>query len=428
MIQNHADPEVLQASELTELDAASARLEDDALTFLRNFIRCPTISGEEGCAQPFLTDWMRRVDWEFDVQSLKETTAAAEGTLCDVDRLDQRQNIIAWPLARTGKPIVVINGHVDVVPPGDLSAWSTAPFAATHRGGHTIGRGAVDTKGGITAAVFALEALRRSRAELPFDVALVLVAGEETSGVGTQASFEIIPQPSRAIVLEPTGGAASPVSTGLLFLTIEVAGLSAHTSAPWRGQDAFVHLVRIHDALSELAGERARRFRTPFYQHVPSAVPFTMGTVRAGTWRAAVPDHATMSGRWGIAPGEDPSAVRDEIEALVHRADQSAGWERPSKITWERTITGWATDSSDPLVLSIDTAISAVAGTSRLIGLTAGSDAAQYGERSIPTVVFGPGEMAMAHSPDEALADSDLFTASKVLTRTLIGLARRWTI
>ncbi|WFR74358.1 M20/M25/M40 family metallo-hydrolase [Prescottella defluvii] len=171
----------------------------------------------------------------------------------------------------------MLNGHIDVVPPGDVDSWTLPPFSGERRDGRVHGRGSVDTKGPIASGIFALQALRNLNVELPFDVAVQLVVAEETTGIGTRAAFERITEPAAAVVLEPTRGVAAPAGTGLLFFRVEIDGVSAHTSAPWRGQDAFLHLMRVHSALSDLADTRAEEQQERVLRGHPDA-----GSVRHG--------------------------------------------------------------------------------------------------------------------------------------------------
>ncbi len=405
-------------------------LREPMLEFLSGSVRCPSVSGDEDTIHGFLTAWFDANDWTHETQQLHLTAAGRAADPATEPRLEHRRNIVAWPRPpREGVPTVVLNGHIDVVPPGDVDSWTLSPFSGARRGGRVHGRGSVDTKGPIASGIFALHALRKLDVDLPFDVAVQLVVAEETTGIGTRAAFERIERPAAAVVLEPTGGIAAPAGTGLLFFRIEIDGVSAHTSAPWRGQDAFLHLMRVHTALTDLADSRAEEHRSEYFADIPTPVPFVMGTVRAGTWRAAVPDTAEMAGRWGVAAGEDLDEMRARIESLVAKVDADAGWgARPSRVVWQHELPGWQTDAAEPLVRAVQQSIDAVRGSATpLVGLTAATDAAQYGPRGIPTIIYGPGDTALAHSPDESIEEDEVVASAQVLARTVLALASRTT-
>lgn len=405
-------------------------LREPMLEFLSGAVRCPSVSGDEDAIHEFLTGWFDAHGWTHETQHLHLTDAGRAADPASEPRLEHRRNIVAWSRPpRADVPTVVLNGHIDVVPPGDAESWSLPPFSGLRRDGRVHGRGSVDTKGPIASGVFAVQALRNLDVQLPFDVAVQLVVAEETTGIGTRAAFERIARPTAAVVLEPTGGVAAPAGTGLLFFRVEIDGVSAHTSAPWRGQDAFLHLVRVHSALSALAAARAEEHRNEYFADIPTPVPFVVGTVRAGTWRAAVPDAAEMAGRWGVAAGEDLDEMRARIESLVAKVDADSGWgSRPSRVVWQHELPGWQTEADSALVQAVRESVDTVRGSETpLVGLTAATDAAQYGPRGIPTIIYGPGDTALAHSPDESIEEDEVVTSAQVLARTLLSLATRTT-
>lgn len=398
---------------------------EQMLEFVSEAVQHASVSGEEDRIHDFLIAWLDRHGWTHESQPLSELAAHHRANEPNVDR---RANIIAWPRPpREGMPSMILNGHIDVVPAGDHATWTDAPFSGVRRDGRIYGRGAVDTKGPIAAALYAVDALSELADSLPFDLAVQLVCAEETTGVGTRAVFSRVPEPLAAIVLEPTNGAVAPIGTGLLFFELEVEGRSAHTSAPWRGADAFLHLMRVHEAMAGLADERGARFgeqyRT-YFGDIPTPVPFVVGTVSAGTWRAAVPDSARMAGRWGTAPGEDLGALRDDLEALIARVDSDASWgQHPTRIHWQHELPGWETTAGHPLVAAAERAIARATGSPKVTGLTAGTDAAQYGPKGIPTIIYGPGDTALAHSPDEFIDEDAVELGSRVIADTLLDFA-----
>jgi acetylornithine deacetylase len=391
------------------------------LELLAESVRRPSVSGTEDAATEFYRAWCADRGWSVHRQPL----AGSRVVGAEEPRATERANLLVRPRAAAGGeggcPTLVLNGHVDVVPPGDEARWSVPPFGGLRRDGRVYGRGAVDTKGGVAAALFACAALEEAGIRLGYDVVLALVVGEETTGIGTQASFDLLPEPAAAIVLEPTGNDVVPVCSGLLFFTIETFGRSAHTSAPWLGEDALSRLLEIHHALADLAETRNAGYAHPLLDGVPSAIPYVVGTLRAGTFRAAVPDHATMSGRIGIAPGEPVEHVKGLVEDLVARSP--GGTARPPVVRWDNAgLAGWATPLDDPLVAAIGRARSEVLGRPALRGMTSGSDAAWYGARGVPTVLFGPGDLPAAHGPDEAVPEDAVLAAATVLALTLLDL------
>ncbi len=323
---------------------------------------------------------------------------------------------------------MVLNGHLDVVPAGDEQAWTHPPYAGVRAGGRVYGRGSVDMKGDIAAGLYALAALEDLGVEPDIDVAVELVVAEETTGVGTRAAALEVPDPVAALILEPTGGAIAPISTSLQFFTVEVTGRSAHISAPWRGVDAFERLIWVREALVELGRKRGEGYRHPLFADVPTAIPFAIGTASAGNWRAAVPDHATMSGRIGVAPGEPVEAVRGEFQRVLDQVAATDDWlgAHPPAVRWNgEARTAWETPVEQELIVTLRDAQRTRMGAERLTRFTAGSDAAFFGAAGVPTAVFGPGEVVRAHSPDEFVEEDAVVQAAGVLVLALRDLTGR---
>ncbi|WP_223172711.1 M20/M25/M40 family metallo-hydrolase [Microbacterium sp. NIBRBAC000506063] len=193
--------------------------------------------------------------------------------------------------------------------------------------GRLYGRGSVDMKGGIASAVLAIRALEKSNVMPAHDVRLELVIGEETTGVGTRLVLENDSRaPAAVVVLEPSGCRIVPISTGLQFFSITVSGRAAHTSAPWRGVDAFEKLLTVRATLMKLAQERSEKYSHELFADVPTGLPFAIGQVSAGDYPASIPAIATMSGRIGLAPGEDPQDMRAMIIDAVQSLQNDDPW------------------------------------------------------------------------------------------------------
>lgn len=405
----------------SRIETAVARLGPEFLEFLAESVRCQSVTGHEEPVTEFYERELRALGWE--VRSLP----LAGSALCaDEPRVGQRANVVAYRPG-AGDGLTVLNGHVDVVPPGDPSEWRESPFSGHVRDGRLYGRGSVDMKGGIAAAVLALAALEDCGAQPLRDIRLELVIGEEKTGVGTRLMVEAESEaPSAVIVMEPSGGHIVPLSTGLQFFTVEVSGMAAHTSAPWRGVDAFEKLLAARDRLRRLAAARSDSYSHELFEDVPTGIPFAIGKIAAGDYPASIPAFATMSGRMGLRPGEDPEGLRAAISAALESLAEDDDWFRdhPAAVKWGNAgLRGWETPREHELVQSLVRAQEHVVGAATIAAFTAGSDAAFYGGRGIPTAIFGPGDVALAHAPDESIAVADVFTAAKVLAIALAGAA-----
>lgn len=399
---------------------------EEALDLLSAAVQQATVSGHEDLAAPLFTSWFGERGWPVETQVLADTAAGASDRGRAEPRMDQRANITGWYRARSGRPIVTINAHYDVVPVMYEEDWTDPPFGGVRRDGAVFGRGSVDNKAGCITAMYALQALDDAGVELAFDLAVELIAGEETTGLGTVASLEARPDRLATVVMEPTNGAVVPANSGVLFFTVEVAGRDVHTSQPWRGEDALAKLVTLYTAVNALGARRAETHRHPLMAHVPTSVPLVVGVLNGGGWRAAVPAHASMSGRIGVLPGESLQEVRDALTTTLSEAAADDPWlvEHPPTLRWDNDGSiGWELPVESALVTSFTSAQEALGQPVRVEGLTAGCDAGLLRAAGIPAVVFGPGDLSRAHSVDEYVLDDEVVAAGSVLAATLVELS-----
>ncbi|WP_436697751.1 M20 family metallopeptidase [Nocardioides sp. BYT-33-1] len=406
--------------DLTDRDVTRIRDAVDVLSaplteLLVRAVRCPSVTGGEGEVAVLMHEWMTARGWTPTLVTVEPTAG------------HDRANVVVRRGAADG-PLLVLNGHLDVVPPGPADAWTRSPYSGQVVDGRIHGRGTVDMKGGIVAGIGALLALESAGIELAHRIELQLVVGEETTGVGTREAVRALDltEVAGAIVLEPTCGRIVTVNTGLQFFDVRVSGRAAHSSAPWEGVDAFAKLLLVREAMQAEAQRRSARYRHPLLAGVPDPMPFVVGEVSAGTYRAAVPAHARMTGRYGLQPGESVREARAAFAAAIDEVADRDPWLRDHRpeLVWDHMgLPGWDTDQDSDVVRALVRARELTTGSAELTGFTAGSDAAVYGAALVPTVVFGPGDVALAHAPDESVAMVDVLDCAKTLALALAGLA-----
>jgi acetylornithine deacetylase len=292
----------------SEMDATVLRLLDEAADELAAdvaaTVRARSVNGDEGTGAAIFADWFERNGFDVERKTVDPVFRDQFPLLANEGNLERRPNVFGWwrgPSPRL--PPLVLNGHYDVVPAGDPSEWRHAPFGGERAGGRIYGRGATDMKGPLVAGMFALRALRDAGVELPFNVQVQCVMGEESGGLGTLAAIASEPRPGAAVVLEPTEFIVAPGCGGLIQFRIGVEGRAIHTASPWRGVSALDKLIILYENLRELAARRNAELSHPLFDRLPMKAPFAVGTFHAGKWRATVPDSAVMEGRIGLLPG-----------------------------------------------------------------------------------------------------------------------------
>lgn len=446
----------LSAVERRALDALDL---EGLVALCRELIAIPSLDGEETLAQRRVAEWMTAEGFAVDAWSIDLRALARHPDWChEVDR-DEALGVVGWIGERAvdldaspgqrprevGRDLL-FNGHIDVVPPGDEAAWTTAPWDPAVREGRVYGRGASDMKGGLCCALFAARAVRDAGIRLSGRLSVASVIGEEDGGTGTLATLLRGYTADGAVVVEPTRLHVVPAQAGSLMFRLVVRGLSAHGCVREEGVSAVEKFVPLLSALRRLEAERcgvtvggepdavreavagaavAGDPRSPLFAGYRLPWPIEVGTVRAGDWASSVPDTLVAEGRYGVAVGEDVAAARRAFEAAVARAAAADPWlvARPPQVEWwGGRFDPAVTDPQDPIVSAVSGAVAAVTGAAPPVeGVTYGADMRLLvNVGRIPTVLFGPGDVRVAHMADEYVPIDDLRVAAQALILTAL--------
>lgn len=414
-----------------ERDAVAALDVDGLVSATRELVRIPSWGGKETPAQEWMAERMAAsgldVDlWEIDLVSLSRHPSYR----AELER-DRALGVVGTREGQGEGRSLVLNGHVDVVPPGDESLWSHDPFGGTVEGDRIYGRGALDMKGPLLAALYALRALRDAEIGLAGTVHLESVVGEEDGGLGTLAALERGYRADGAVVMEPTEEAIAPSQAGALNFRVRVPGLAAHGAVRSEGVSAIENFIPLYRALEGLEAARNEALGgDPLFASYPVPFPICVGTIRGGDWASSVPDHLTFEGRFGVAPGESVTEACRSLEDAVAAAAEKDPWLRrhsPSVEWWGGRFDPARTSPDHPLVRSMIAAAQSVADEDpeapdpRLAGMTYGADMGLLvNDGGIPTVLYGPGDIRRAHRPDEHVAVDALARAARTLAVAMI--------
>jgi acetylornithine deacetylase len=322
----------------------------------------------------------------------------------------------AWGLVAhvpgRGGPSLMFNSHLDVVPPGDPGAWSEHPFSGRVGPTDVHGRGACDMKGGAVAALFALLNVHRSGQAPPGDLLFAGVVGEEDGGLGTYATLArgwradacVIPEPTDLDVLAANGGA--------LTFRLSVPGRAAHASMRTRGVSAVERFQPVFTALRALEARRNASV-DPLMSRWDIAYPLEVGMVRAGDWSSTVPDLLVAEGRFGVALDEPVAAARRDFERCVAEVDAEVRVE-----WWGGQFASGRCPSDSDLVSRV---LAAHGREASVLGAPYGSDLRLLTAAGIPTVQYGPGSPALAHTPQERVPIAEVLHCAETLTRLVRG-------
>ena len=391
------------------LDAVSA---ERLAALVTDLVRVPSVTGSaaEGEAQRLLAARLTAVGmdtdlWEIDLPS---TTADPAFPGMEVERVD------AWGLVGTmgagDGPALVLNGHVDVVPVGDPAGWTVDPWSGVLRAGTVVGRGACDMKGGLACQVMAATVLAEAGVRLRGRLSVQSVVGEEDGGLGTFATLRRGHGGDVAVVCEPTSLAVIPACAGALTFRLVIRGTAAHASVRDEGVDVLDVYVRVHQALRDLEARRNVDVH-PLMTHRPIPYPVSVGRLRAGDWPSSVPDLLVAEGRLGVALEESVEQARADLERCLD------GLGHPIAIEWYGGQFAPAMlPAGSPLLQQVSDVHRAVTGSDPVVhGAPYGSDLRLLTAAGIPTVHYGPGDVRLAHAPDEAVPVDDLVHVTEAL-------------
>lgn len=410
---------------LDEVDAAT----DAAVQRLAELVRVPSVSGtdDEHGIQGDLAAQLQGAGLDVDHWQLPltEILAAPDFPGSEVERSE------AWGLVgrlpgRGDGTSLLLNGHVDVVPTGDLTQWSTPdPFSGRIVDGELHGRGACDMKGGLVAALTAVVAVRRAGVPLRGDLLLACVEGEEDGGLGTYAMLERGWRADYCVIPEPTSLELVPANAGALTFRLTVPGLATHASRRTEGVSALEKLLPVLAALDRLE-ERRNADVDPLMKKWPIAYPLSVGRVEAGEWASTVPDKLVAEGRLGVALGEPVEEARAALEAAVAEACAADAWlhDHPVEVTWwgGQFASGRLPEDSD-LVDRVSAAHRRAGGHGQdTWGGPYGSDLRLMTAAGVPTVHYGPGDAALAHAADERVPVEEVLHSARTLALLAIDI------
>ena len=334
---------------------------------------------------------------EREVGALVERYCTELGLSVEVhEAVAGRPNVIARWEGGPG-PTLGYCSHIDVVPAGDPSLWAVDPYGASIDGGRLHGRGSSDAKGPIAAALEAVAMLKASGFEPAGTLELELVSDEESGGfkgAGWLADKGHV-KPDLAIVGEPTRLRVVRAQRGIAWSRITTRGVAAHGSAPERGVNAIDHMAAV---IRELLGS------VPDITHpVVGAPTISIGTIQGGTKLNIIPASCTIEIDRRTIPGETNDDVIAQFEAAVERA-------RSAYPDLDATVE--IVDSGPPFEVPEDARLvtemvaatrEATGAEPEIIGFRGASDARFLVGTGAEVIVFGPGEIALAHTAKESI-------------------------
>jgi acetylornithine deacetylase len=397
---------------------------------LAELIQNPSVDGTsaeatiaEDLHQAWLADGLNSKFHELDLVKLR---AHPEYPGEEVNR--ERAACVTATYGNDDGPHILLLGHTDVVPTGDLAAWHDNPFSGRieNRDGDRImlGRGTCDMKAGLAAAWEAVRAVISVDGITKGRVTLASVCGEEDGGLGAFGLIQAGLKPDYCIIPEPTSLAIIPTNAGALTFRLTVTGKSLHASRKSEGVSAFEKFLPIYESLQKLEMDRNANPDAIFERwNYPFAL--SIGTIQAGDWSSSVPGKLVAEGRIGVRPDETVEQAKAIFEKKVSDMCLIDPWlnEHPILVEWPGGMFAPGnTELDSDVVTVVQEAHKKQFGSSPdIYGAPYGSDLRLLTKAGIPTIQYGPGDVTFAHSANEFVSLSETFGATQTFVRLLIA-------
>jgi putative selenium metabolism hydrolase len=385
-----------------DITEAVQAIKNDLVEFTQTIVRIPSLNGEEGeVAQTILTKLQ-----EFGL---------------DESWIDGIGNVIAVLRGQDQGPNILLNGHMDVVPPGSLDQWRYDPFGAEiDSQGNIRGRGTADMKGGLAALVFTMKLMKDLRDQgfqLPGDIIFSAVVFEEAAEMFGMEYLCKTTLPQKGLnfdlcyLAEPTGGHVNLGHRGKVEVVVETHGKTAHSSQPWRGINALEKMVPV---LDRIFNHMSRDL--PYHPELGQcSMTITNIICKPGTL-SIVPDYCEVSIDRRYVPGETLEGILGEFETMLDIfRDKDPEFKANAQIRTfvEKSYTGyekrvqkhhpaWIIDNKHPYVRKTCQAINKVGligNTGYFIGGVDGAFIA--GLMGIPTMGYSGADENLAHTYEE---------------------------
>jgi acetylornithine deacetylase len=423
------DPRAEEDAAVEKLDAelvqAIARVVEErrgeSVRLLQELVRVPSVTGDEGAVQEVVERAFRERGLAVDVwEATPEEISPYKEHVGEQAGYENRPNVVGVRAGRGAGRSLLLNAHVDTVAAGDASAWSRDPFSGDVEGDLLYGRGSCDMKGGLVSHLAALDALSELGVELRGDVSVAATVGEENGGLGVLSTVLRGYRADAGLITEPTRLALVPAQGGSLVFRLEVPGRSAHAAVRDEGVSALEKFMPIFEELGKLEDERNATLRHPLYEGARNKVPINVGVVRAGNWASTVPESLVAEGRVGLISGEEIEGLRETVADRIAGVAGRDPWlrENPPNLEWFGGQFAPAEVPPDaPICEAVKRAHERTTGEEPIVeGVPYGADMRlfiRFGE--MPCVMYGAGDVNVAHAPDEYVSITELMTATKTI-------------
>jgi acetylornithine deacetylase len=312
---------------------------NDQIAFLQKMVQFRSLRGEEEPLQQWMAAQFEKRGYKVDQFSLADVNLMSHPKAAPMDTIPlegSRQVVATLDSDGRGRSLI-LQGHIDVVPEGPSDLWADAPFEAVVRDGWMIGRGAQDMKAGVSAMIFALDAIKKAGFAPDGRIHLETVTEEESTGNGALSTLMHGYTADACLIPEPTGHTLSRAQVGAIWFRLRVRGTPVHVAYSETGTSAILsamHLVRtFQDYTAEL---NAKAVSNKWFGNIKNPIKFNVGIIKGGDWASSTPAWCEVDCRLGLLPGSTPAEAMKGIEQCLANAQKNDSFlsSNPVELIW----------------------------------------------------------------------------------------------
>jgi acetylornithine deacetylase len=398
----------------------------EGINLLKRLVNERSVQNHEESVQAIVIEYLRslglQIDvWEPDINELRAHPAFVSTR----ETFKGSPNVVGLLRGSGGGRSLILNGHIDVVPEGDIAWWDSDPYEAVVKDGKVYGRGATDMKGGNVSMLLALKVLKELKVSLKGDVIFQSVIEEESGGAGTLSCILRGYKADGALIPEPTNMKIFPSQQGSAWFRIKVKGRSAHGGTRYEGVSAIEKAQKVLHHLNRLEKIRNEEITSPLYKNVPIPIPINVGKVSGGSWPSSVPDEVILEGRLGIGPHESIHDAKKMVETSLLTLSEEDEWFalHPAEVSWFGAH--WLpseVEETHPLIKCLTDAYSLICKKEPTVEASPwGTDGGLLTNcAKTPAIIFGPGVTEVAHFPNEYIEIESVFQTAEIIALTML--------
>ena len=371
----------------------------------------PETGGNEQEAAEFVAEWLRDSGLE---PVMEEAAPGRPNVICDWTGSNYEQGA-----GRT----LMLEGHTDVVTEGDPEKWKIPPFEGRLEDGKIHGRGSVDMKGGVAAAIIALEAVREAAPDLPGRVRLGIVSDEEGMMIGIKSFINNgwADEVDAAIVCEPEENEICLFQKGAMRVRVDFRGVMSHGAMPYAGVNPITALSSYVNRVMEL--QNAEQERLGEHEHLgfpwftPTIVDAPVGGVPQNN---VMPERAMVALDIRTVPGQDHDVLLETLEGYARELEEATPRLKVTVDCFESRP--WTqTDEDDPIVTAVEEASQEVRGRVEYGGVPGATDGTfLWAWKDIPVVTIGAGDRELPHQVDEFVRVDELVESCRLYASAIV--------